>query len=178
MAYLSAAEYERFVRHAEAGHLLLGVEPAAARKFFMSTTAAEAQEQFGESLSVSRFVIKAAFLSQWIALFASFGIAVWALSWLSILVIPISAVIAFWYMGRASVGRQGIASTGYFFGMTIVACFAMYSPPQLWIAAYTAVFFSARLTYYLSTLLLRVLVCRNRQACNALEGSVFEARTR
>lgn len=103
-------DYKEIVNRAYSNEILVGVEPALARKFFTDTNHEAVQEQIGESLYLERWVvISLAFILQPISLLAGIVLCIFALHWYSMLVAPIMFLGWFVYGGLASAGRQKLS---------------------------------------------------------------------
>ena len=67
---MDTKNHQEFVKRAEKGEILIGVEPAVARKFFTSTDHSVIREKIGESLFIERFFVKTCWLLEFICLLA------------------------------------------------------------------------------------------------------------
>ena len=95
-------DYHEFVRQAMEGQVLIGVEPAIARRFFTETNRSIMKEKIGKSLYIQRFFVKICWLLEPICLFAGIITSILALKWYSILAIPLMAISDF-FMGGESI---------------------------------------------------------------------------
>src|ERR1044071_5853346 len=98
---MTESEHQEFARLAYANKLILGVEPALARRFFMNHNGNELEQEIGERATVERIIIMTAFCLGWLAIIASSFCAVFAFFWWSIAIIPVVAVGWWAYLGRA-----------------------------------------------------------------------------
>jgi hypothetical protein len=165
--------YEEFVRREERGEILVGIEPAVARKFFTDTDHSIIKEKIGEPLFTERFFVKTCWLLEFICLFAGIIASIFALKWYSIMVIPIMLITAFILGGKVSMGRQKIG--GAVFLVLIFILLAYYfrdkgTSKMVWLILLPLPYFFARLTYKLATMFLRLLSVRNEKAFNLLYG--------
>jgi hypothetical protein len=55
-------DYQEFVKRAEKGEILIGIEPAVARRFFTDTDYLVIKEKIGEALFIERFFVKTCWL--------------------------------------------------------------------------------------------------------------------
>ena len=163
--------YQEFVKRAEKGEILIGIEPAVARKFFTDTDHSVVKEKIGESLFIERFFVKTCWLLEFICLLAGIIASVFALKWYSIIAIPIMLIAFFVLGGKASMGRQKIG--GAVFLVILCVLLAYYFRDKgtsviVWLVLLSLPYFFARLTYKLATMFLRLLSVRNEKAFNLL----------
>lgn len=161
-----------------AGHALVGVEPAMARRLLVDSDSEGVQSAIGELLSFERAFVKLTFGSSWLSLLISMGFSVKAFGWWSTLVVPLSFVIWSLYLGRASMGNQRLWPTFSFLSLSILACFLSNAdvPFQIWLALVAGAFFLLKVTYFAATRFIRSLVIRNSRAYELLEGRGIHVR--
>lgn len=165
--------YQEFVQRAEKGEILIGTEPAVARKLFTDTDRLAIKEKLGESLFIERFFVKMAWLLEFISLLGGIIASIFALKWYSIIAIPVMLIAFFVLGGKASIGRQKMG--GALFLVVICALLAYEFRDKgavmtAWLVLLPLPYFFARLTYKLATVFLRSLSVRNERAFNLLYG--------
>jgi len=170
---MDTKDYQEFVKRAEKGEILIGVEPAVARKFFTNTDHSVIKEKIGESLFIEHFFVKTCWLLEFICLLAGIIASIFALKWYSIIAIPVMLTASFALGGKASMGRQKIG--GAVFLVAICALLAYYFRDKgtsmiVWLVLLPLPYFFARMTYKLATIFLRLLSVRNEKAFNVLYG--------
>lgn len=168
---MDTKNYQEFVKRAGKGEILIGVEPAVARRFFTDTDHAVIKEKIGESLFIERFFVKTCWLLEFICLLAGIIVSIFALKWYSIIAIPVMVIASFVLIGKASIGRQKIG--GAIFLVIICVLLAYYFKDKgtfmtIWFVLLPLPYFFARLTYKLATVFLRLLSIRNEKAFNLL----------
>ncbi|MBE2226848.1 MAG: hypothetical protein IAE93_05885 [Ignavibacteria bacterium] len=153
--------------------IYIGVEPAIARKFFMYTNHDQVVDTIGESLFIERFFVKLFFILEWLCLPVGFILSIITWQWYSIIIIPVMFLLAFFFNGKASVGKQSIV------GVTILTltCFLL----AFFINGSTFMFYYfiflplpylfARLVYKSSVFFMRGLVLRNELVYKMLAGT-------
>lgn len=158
-------EYQEIIRKAERGEVLIGVEPALARQFFTASVSAQKiQEIVGEPLYFERYLVKTVWLLEPIFLFLNFIASIFLFKWYSVIIIPIIFAVLFLLISFASAGKQriifpmilliiGFLTIYHFKGQSIWF--------KIWIVSMVATYFFAKLTYWLSVSLARLLACRN-----------------
>lgn len=168
--------YQEFVKRAEKGEILIGIEPAVARKFFTDTDHEAIRQEIGEALFFERFFVKAVWLLEFVFLLSGGVASVFALSWYSIIAIPLMLVVFFILGGKASMGTQKLGSAILF----VLICFflAYYFREEgiamiIWFVLLPLPYFFARLTYKLATVFLRALSVRNEKAFNLLYNNAI-----
>jgi len=107
---MNIKDYQEFVRQAEKGEILIGVEPAVAREFFTTIDHSVIKEKIGEALFIERFLVKTCWLLEFICLLAGIIVTIFAMKWYSIIIIPVMFMVDFILFAKASVGRQRIGS--------------------------------------------------------------------
>jgi len=73
---MDVKDYQEFVKRAEKGEILIGVEPAVARKFFTNTDHSLIKEKIGEPLFIERFFVKACWLLECVCLLAGIIVSI------------------------------------------------------------------------------------------------------
>ena len=163
---MTVQEHAQIVSMESQGKLLVGVDPAAARKFFTDLSAHAIAGEIGESIALRRVVVVASWLLGPLSLIASWVLATLSFGWWAIAVCIGSLAAWAAYNGRASIGNQKIIGVTWFLAMAIAACFfdGVNVLLQAWIALLAASFFFARLTYYSAVKFIRALVLKNAKA--------------
>src|SRR4030042_97674 len=115
--------YQEFVKQAGRGEMLIGIDPAVARKFFTDTDHKVIQQEIGEPLFIERFFVKTVWLFEFISLFAGAIASIFALGWYSAIVIPLMILGFFILGGKASMGAQRI---GVAVSLVIICFFLAY----------------------------------------------------
>ena len=168
---MATTNYQEFVKQAERGEILVGIDPAVARKFFTDTDHEAVQKEIGEPLFVERFFAKTVWLFEFITLFAGAIASIFALAWYSAIVIPLMIVVFFIFGGKASMGTQKIGGAVLLVIICLVLAFYFSDKGLalfLWLILLPMPYFFARLTYKLSTVFLRALSLRNEKVFNML----------
>lgn len=170
---MDTKDYQELVKRAEKGEILIGVEPAVARKFFTDTNHSIVKEKIGEPLFIERFFVKTCWLLECTCLLAGIITSIFALKWYSIIAIPVMLIAFFVLGGKASMGKQKVG--GAVFLVTICVLLAYYFRGEgtsmiVWLVLLPLPYFFARLTYKLATIFLRCLSVRNEKAFNLLYG--------
>jgi len=156
--------HEEIVKKEKNGEILIGIEPAVARRFFTDTDHDLVIEQIEEPIPIERFSVKSVWILEHIFLLVGIITSVFALHWFSIIAIP-SMFVSFYILGgKASMGAQRMG--GSIFGLLIFLFLAYYLKQYglwmvIWLIALPLPYFFARLTYKLSTIFLRMLAIRN-----------------
>lgn len=168
---MDTKNYQEFVKRAEKGEILIGVEPAIARKFFTDTDHSVIKEKIGESLFIERFFVKTCWLLEFICLLAGIIVSIFALKWYSIIAIPVMLIASFVLGGKASMGRQKIGGAVFLVVMCVLLAYYFKNKGTfmtIWLVLLPLPYFFARLTYKLATVFLRLLSVRNEKAFNLL----------
>jgi hypothetical protein len=168
--------YQNIVKQAERGEILVGVEPALARKFFTDTSHKTIQQEIGEALYIERFSVKAVWVLEFISLLAAIITSVFALGWYSAIAIPLMIIGLFMLGGMASMGKQRMGGA---LSLVIICSILAYvfrekgTSLTLWLVLLPTPYFFARLTYKLATVFLRALSLRNERAFNLLRDKAI-----
>jgi len=96
--------HKEIVKREERGEIVIGIDPAVARRFFTSTDHRSVQQEIGEALFIERFFVKALFCLGVLSLLAGIVASIFAIKWWSVLGIPMMIVSWFILGGRASMG--------------------------------------------------------------------------
>lgn len=163
--------YKSFINQAERNEILVGVEPALARRFFTNTDRLAIQKEIGDSLLIERFFVKAVWILEFLFFLAGVIMSIFALKWYSIVAIVFMSVALFILGGKASIGKQKI--NGAIILLIIFLILAYFFRDNnifmiLWLVLLPFPYLFARLTYKLATIFLRLLVIRNEKAFNLL----------
>ncbi len=166
-------DHHKFRTLAESGKILVGIDPAVARKFFTDTSASLVEEQIGEPISTERIIVKAALFAGPIALLVSFYYAVVSFGWWAIAVIPVSVILWGSHAGRASIGRPRLWwMTMLLAGLT----WLMISDPSShyrWLVAIIGAMYLDRVKYRAAVIFLHALVVRNEKAYELLAETLI-----
>jgi hypothetical protein len=175
---MSRGEHQELVRREDRGHVLIGVDRVAARKFFTDSSHRKVQAVIGESLYLDRFIVKSSFVLGYVLVLLGLAASVWAFNWWAVLVLPVTIAAWSWYLAASSRGNAGVG-----FGLVaLIAAGAAYfltplsAPVKICFLLLAGALFFARFTYTSSTFLLRALALRNHKAFGALEGESLVVR--
>jgi hypothetical protein len=176
---MTQLEHTEFARRAYADEIIIGVEPALARRFFMDHTGDALERDIGERALVERAIVGAAFWLNGLAILASVPAAVFAFSWWSIAAVPVTVIALWGYHGSASVGRQKLCRVTLALIGAVGMClmYPTYLRQCVFLVSLTAAFFFARLTFASASLFVRALVVRNERAFNLLNETVVFVRS-
>jgi len=166
-------DYAEFVKQAKRGEILIGVEPAVARRFFTDTDSSFVKEKIGESLTMERFFVKSVWLLDYVSLLAGLIFCVLALKWYSVIAIPIMLLSWFFLSSQASGARQTIGGAFLLVAFCFLLTFGLRSRGTMmiiWLILLPLPYFFVRLTYLFATIFLRTLVVRNEHAFHLLYG--------
>ena len=170
---MDTRNYQEFVQRAKKGEILIGVEPAVARKFFTDTEPPFVKGKIGESLSVERLFVRTCWLLEFICLLAGVIASIFALKWYSFIAIPLMLVAFFVLSGKASIGRQKMGGAVVLVIVCVLLAYFLRNQGidmVVWLILLPLPYFFARLTYKLATTFLRSLSIRNEKAFNLLYG--------
>lgn len=132
-------------------------------------------ERTGEKPYIQKFIVIGLSLSSIVALLATFVFASFAFNYWSIAVIPVIAIIYFFWVGQNILPNQGasglsiilagVAAAGYFqvFPSNNAAMFAI---------CLAAAFWFMRLVYVSATVFLRMMVLGNKRAFEWIEPQI------
>jgi hypothetical protein len=163
--------HAEIVRREEQGEILIGIEPAVARKFFTDTKHQEIQQEIGEPLYIERFFVRLFFYLSGLSLLAGIVVSVLVIKWYSVVAIPLMLIGWFILSGKASMGKQKL---GYPFVLVILSLILVYFlrskgiAISIWIVLIPLPYFFSQLTYKTATVFLRALSIRNEKAFNLL----------
>lgn len=162
---MNQLEHATFKSLAESRKLLIGVDPAIARAFFCESRYATARSAIGDSILWNRRLVVAMMFLSPLFLFVSFGLAVRAFGWWSLLAIPFSLLIWFAQGGRASLGGAVVTPM---LVLAIGAVLLFLGPVFQWSAALLLCKGCDQLKYAWAVRSFRALVVRNETAFNLL----------
>lgn len=168
--------FKEVVDRTDRGELLVGVEPALARRFFTDSDSKALQREFGNSYCKERLLVKAVWLLEYLTLFAGLIASIFAFHWYSIIIIPTMVIITFLYGAKASAGHQNIGGVlSMLFVCITLAYYFQYRGIVLtvWLLLLPMPYLFARLTYKLSTSFLRSLSLNNERLFNFLCGKAI-----
>jgi len=172
---LTDHEYANIVELARKGKLLIGIDRGIARSVFTAMPLEMIYERTGEKPYLEKAVVSGLFLSSIAALLASFVFSWFAFSFWSIALIPVIAIIFFFWVGQnilpnkgvwgVSIILAGLMGAGYFqvFPSNDTAMFAICLAAAVWFM---------RLSYVIATVFLRMMVLRNKQAFEWIEPQI------
>jgi len=163
--------YQEFVKRVEKGEILIGVEPAVARKFFTDTDHSIIKEKIGEPLFIERFFVKTCWLLECTCLLVGIITSIFALKWYSIIAIPAMFIGFFILGGKASMGKQKIGGAVFLVIICVLLAYHFRGKGTsmiIWLVLLPLPYFFARLTYKLATTFLRLLSVRNEKAFTLL----------
>ena len=156
----SELTHPEFVSQFNTGSILVGFDPAIARRLFMDGFPAEV----GEPIIIERAVVWLLATAEFGSLLAGLGASVAALGWFSIAAVPLMLLTWVLLAGRLSMGQQSMA-------LVVVAALVLASVGfmlrdahpaiALWSALLPIPYLFGRLKYKSATFLLRALCVRN-----------------
>ena len=168
--------YREIVERYNNGEIVIGVEPALARKFFTDTDKESVRQEFGESFNAQRLIVKSVWILEYITLIFLLISSIISFKWYSILLVTIIIISAIFYGGKSSIGRQGIGGNVLF----AIICFGIsykfiYQNIYLsiWFLLLPMPYLFARLTYKLSNAFLRSISMRNQELFSYLIGKAI-----
>lgn len=172
---LSDEEHARIVAGAQTGQLIVGIDRAQARVFFMEVPLARIEAVTGERPYVEKTIVKLLFFGTWLGLIVSLPLAYLAFNWWALAAIPLSVLIYVSSMSRGSVGGCGWGFLTALLAASIVAAYVGV-PPNRHAGEYAFAFvfalWSARGVYTTSTTFMRNFVLRNKKAFETLRPRV------
>ncbi len=163
-----------FASRAYRGEIIIGIDPAFARRFFTDSSNADIEVRIGEPVYIERAVVMGSFVLEPLMLIVSIVAAVSTFGWWSLIVGPASVLAWFGYRSRSSAGRQHILGALLIVAMAVAAPQFIIMPRavSLWLFAYAAALFLARWVYFSATKFLRAIVIRNEHAREMLQASL------
>ncbi len=173
---MTELNYRDIVNRSYKGQILIGVDPALARRFFTDTNHMAVRQQIGEPLFLERFLVNAAWLGEYACLLAGVIASVLALRWYSAIAIPLIVAGSLVLGGAASVGRQRLRGAIF---LILVFSFLAYlfrgkgTAVVVWLVLLPLPYCFARLTYKLATVFLRLLSLRNQKVFELLHGKAI-----
>ena len=175
---MTPEEHHQLIQQERLGQVLIGVDRAAARKFFTDTDHASVQAAVGESLYLSRIVVKISFILSYFLLVLAVGAGVWAFRWWALAIVPLIIVLWSGYLAGSSLGNAGLGlalSAAAAAAVTYFLAPLSESTKVCFLLVAGALFFT-RFTYTSSTFFLRALAIRNWKALATLEGNGLVVR--
>lgn len=159
-------EYQDFVTAEKNGKILVGIEPAIARRFFTETNYKEAIELTDNNLFLERFSIRLLMILEVVFAILAVILSALSLKWYSLLFIPIFLIFWFKYKLGSSLANQNISgivfitffvitSSLYFFKDNLLTVLLCISTPLT--------FLFSKLIYKASTVFLRNLAINNHK---------------
>jgi hypothetical protein len=169
-------DHREIVLKEERGEILIGIEPALARRFFIEPDHESISQQIGEPIYIERFTVRVVWLLQFVLLLGNLIASVFAIGWFAIITIPLTVVLFGFLQGRASTGKQ--SATGALIAVAVftVAAFVFTVPGSstfYWVISLPLPYLFTRLTYKFATALLRMLCIRNEKVFNLLNGQAI-----
>jgi len=164
-------DYEQFLDEVNQGNLLMGIEPALARRFYTDLTNSQRLEKSGRSQSKRSTIVKLFLGLEMLALITSSISAIYALNWWSLAFIP--SLILLWthWKSSSSMGKPkfggaiflflcGISVAIYFsnLGTSYIIMFATATLPNIF----------TKLVYHFSAEFMRDLVKNSEKAFDYL----------
>lgn len=171
-------DYKEFVIQFAKGEILMDIELALARRFFIDSDESRLVDEVGEPLHKERFWIGFCGLLGIFSLIAGILLSVIALKWYSIVAIPLMVKMFQWLTAEASLGKGTLSIT---FGFIIICFYFAYYFSEIlpltsaWLIILPLPVFFSSLMYKLTTTFLRSLVLRNEKAFDFLINNVFIA---
>jgi hypothetical protein len=166
--------YQEVMKRVGNDEMVLYVEPAIARKFFVDRYNSRTKEKIGESLFNECLLVKTCWVLEYIFMLACLMITPFVFQWYSIIVLPLMLVGFTVGNGEVSMGKQRLADA---FTFTII-CFllAFYFRDRemlvtVWLILLPLPYLCARLTYKLATQFHSSLSKRNDKAFTLLYGN-------
>ena len=153
--------FEEIVGLWQQGKLLIGVDRALARKFFMDVSISEVVENTGEAPYFEKMIIWLAFLAGYIGIITSIILGFFAFGWLGVVSLIFCPMFFFYYLSLSSTPKSKLTIITICLILSIGVNFFI-DFNYLWIARFISVFlFSlwfARLLYCCSAIFFRNFV--------------------
>ncbi len=166
-------DHAEFRSLAEKGEIVVGVDPAVARRFFSESQLSNLRRSIGEPIPLECLITTSTFWLAPVLLLASFYFAFQFSGWWSLLVIPGSLVLWYIHMGRVSYGRPGVLLLGAAVALLIWVNFTQDAPGYRWLVLFVASFFFTRIAYRVAAALFRMLVIRNAKVYDLLRDAIY-----
>lgn len=150
--------YNEIISKVQSGTIIIGIEPAIARKFFTDSDMTHIKRDIGLDLFWESFIIKALIILAFCTLLITEIISIFTLNWYSIAFIPLFFLIYVFYQSKVSFGKQTIWRILIFTIMFWIGNFVENYTNTLWslfIFFIPLPFLFIRLVYYVSCCLLR-----------------------
>ncbi|HHV61436.1 MAG TPA: hypothetical protein GXX51_02195 [Firmicutes bacterium] len=158
-----------FVKMAQSSCILIGIEPAVARRFFTATDPKLMRKEIGENLRAERLMVSTFFFLEFATLISGIIVSIFSLKWFSLIAIPLMIGEFLLWGGMASVGRQQLTGAVAFVSCCLFIAYVLRATPfSVFFVVFPWPYFFARLTYWTATRYLRALVVRNKQAYELL----------
>lgn len=176
---VDTSNYKEVVEKFADGKLLVGIDPATARKFFTDSSSRLLIEKTGEGLYIEKAIVWVCFVLDFVSLIFGIIFSLWAIKWYSIIAIPIM-ILAFFFLGAiASTGKNksSAAIIGMIIGIVLAYSFHDQGFSMIaWLILVPLPYFFATLTYKLSTLFLRSAAINNEKLFRLLENKAIFLR--
>ncbi len=170
-------EHNTFRAMAERGDVVIGVEPAIARRFFTDDTFAAQRALVAEPLHFEVVIVRTTWWLAPISLLISFWCAWLAFHWWSLLLIPVSVVAWILHQSRSSIGRPAVWPLVISIGLVCYWNSGPHAHPAYWwLIAILIAMLLTRVTYRCACAFFRMLVIRNAKAYSLFRESAIFVR--
>jgi len=166
--------YAEIVSKAQKGELLIGIEPAVARKFFMDTNTKGLE--IGQPMSVKISLINTILILDWLFMLFTDIVSIIAFKWWSIAIIPVILIAHMFYQSKASMGKQRLWGITSFCLVCFYVAYSLYFNgimTMLFFILLPLSFLFTRLMYFLSCTFLRSLSLKSENLFNMLYGKAI-----
>jgi hypothetical protein len=175
---ISSTDFAEFAQAVYANRIILGVDPAFARKVYTNLSLSRFAQATGEAPYFEKLVIWFLLMTSALAMLASTAIAVALFRWWSIPLIVVAFLIWLWNKGAASVGGARLTIPSLLLALAVGSyVYRLFSPDlySILLVAYAYAVWSDRLVYAAACNLFRASVTRNAKAYRALRSGVVVA---
>lgn len=168
-------EYKDFVAQVNSGTLLVGVDRAVARYFYMYMPLSKIREETGYAPHFEKMVVWLIFIMEPIALIASFALSVLAFRWWAMLAIPLSIIVYYIYASLSSMPRKNMLGITGLLALAICSLFAdFFATP--FISWYMIILIFAlwlsRFIYCIAKYFMLNIVLENKQVLDFMKESI------
>lgn len=164
-------DYKEFTAKANKGEILIGIDPATARKFFMSMSKGPLEMETGESLFIEYFVVNSCFIAFYTILLSNVILSIFIFHYYSIIVIPVIILTALAYQSKASMGNQNMIGVFLFLVLCFFFAYDFREKGPIfisWLILLPLPFLFIRTMYKMATTFLRGLAIMNEKIFNLL----------
>ncbi len=157
--------YENFKYAVDSDKILVGIEPAIARRFFTSVNNSKAIEYTGRKLLYERNIIKLMLFLDFFFAFCSIVLSIFSFNWYSFIFIPLFVILWWIYKSKASMSNQNISGVLFFTVIGIITVLLLKDKSNyLYFLCLTVpfTFLSCKLLYKLSTVFFRYIAINNQ----------------